>query len=80
MRTSIDYGIDAGMGAMRKITVEVPEDILKTAQAFTGDGITQTVTAGLRRLASIRAQQELGKLRGSFRFTLDLAELRDDRE
>jgi hypothetical protein len=68
------------MGAMRKITVEVPEDILKTAQAFTGDGITQTVTAGLRRLASIRAQQELGKLRGSFRFTLDLAELRDDRE
>jgi hypothetical protein len=72
--------MDAGMGEMRKITVEVPEDILKKAQAFTGDGITQTVTAGLRRLASIGAQQELGKLRGSFRFTLDLAELRDDRE
>jgi hypothetical protein len=68
------------MGEMRKITVEVPEDVLKKAQAFTGDGITQTVTAGLRRLAAIRAQQELRKLRGSFRFTLNLAELRDDRE
>jgi hypothetical protein len=67
------------MGEMRKITVQVPEDVLGDAQAFTGQGVTQTVTEGLKRLAAIRAQHELLKLRGKIKFSIDLNELREDR-
>jgi hypothetical protein len=74
------YGIDTGMSEMRKITVEVPEDTLAMAQQQTGAGVTETVRAGLKKLASIRAQQELRKLRGTFKFSIDLDELREDRE
>jgi len=65
------------MGKLRKITVEVPEDLLISAQAFTGEGITGTVREGLRHLASIRAQQEARKLRGNVKFSMTWQELRD---
>jgi len=65
------------MGKLRKITVEVPEDLLISAQAFTGEGITGTVREGLRQLASIRAQQEARKLRGNVKFSMTWQELRD---
>jgi Arc/MetJ-type ribon-helix-helix transcriptional regulator len=68
------------MGEMRKITVEVPEEMLALAQEQTGAGVTETVRAGLKKLASIRAQRELRKLRGSFNFSFDLDKLREDRE
>ena len=74
------YDIDTGMSEMRKITVEVPEDMLAMAQQQTGAGVTETVRAGLKNLASIRAQQELRKLRGTFKFSIDLDQLREDRE
>jgi hypothetical protein len=67
------------MGEMRKITVEVPEDILQSAQAFTGEGVTETVRAALKKLASIQAQHEFLKLRGTYKFGIDLDELREDR-
>jgi hypothetical protein len=76
LNTSSNYGIDAGMDAMRKITVQVPEVLLEKAQDFTGEGVTQTVTAGLKHLASIRAQRELLKLRGKVKFGVDLMALR----
>lgn len=68
------------MGEMRKITVEVPEDMLAMAQQQTGAGVTETVRAGLKKLASIRAQQELRKLRGKVKFSMTLEEMRYDRE
>jgi len=68
------------MGEMRKITVEIPEDLLESAQAFTGEGITETVRAALAKLASMRAQREFLKLRGTYKFSIDLDELREDRE
>lgn len=64
------------MNEMRKITVHVPGDLLESAQAYTGGGITQTVTQALKRLASARAQQELLKLRGKVKFGVDLMALR----
>lgn len=70
----------AGMNEMRKITVEVPEDVLESAQAFTGEGVTETVRTGLKKLASIRAQQELRKLRGTVKFSIDLMALRADED
>ncbi len=68
------------MGEMRKITVQVPEDVLQKAQAYTGDGVTQTVTAGLKRLASIQAQQEALKLRGKVKFSMTWQEMKYDGE
>jgi hypothetical protein len=68
------------MGELRKITVQVPADDLRLAQELTGEGITETVRAGLRRLASITAQQRLRRLRGTVKFSMTLDELRHDRE
>jgi hypothetical protein len=70
----------AGMEQLRKITVQVPERDLDRAQAYTGEGVTETVRAGLKRLAEMNAQQEFRKLRGTYRFTIDLNELREDRD
>jgi Arc/MetJ-type ribon-helix-helix transcriptional regulator len=62
---------------MRKITVEVPEDLLASAQAFTGKDASETVRDGLRQLASVQAQQEARKLRGKVKFSMTWQELRD---
>src|ERR1051326_4544634 len=48
--TSLAYGMKAGMEEMRKITVEVPSDLLDRAQAFTGEGVTETVRTGLKKI------------------------------
>ena len=70
----------AVMESLKKITVQVPERDLEAAQAYTGEGVTETVRAALKKLASMRAQRELLKLRGTYKFTLDLDELREDRK
>jgi hypothetical protein len=68
------------MDSLKKITVQVPEHDLEMAQAFTGEGVTETVRAALKKLASMRAQQELLKLRGKVKFSLTLDEMRYDGE
>jgi hypothetical protein len=78
--TSHDAGILARMPQLRKITVEVPKDDLELAQAYTGEGVTETVRAALKKLASAEAQREFRKLRGTFKFTINLDELREDRK
>jgi hypothetical protein len=67
------------MKAVRKITVEVPEDLLRRAQRSTGEGVTATVRSGLKLLAASRAYEQLRKLRGRVRFSIDLEDLRADR-
>jgi Arc/MetJ-type ribon-helix-helix transcriptional regulator len=67
------------MGKARKITVEVPLELLEKAQQASGSGITQSVRAGLRLLAASRAYDRLRQLRGAVRFTRTLAELKADR-
>lgn len=67
------------MGEMRKITVEVPVEDLSAAQDFTGAGVTETVREGLKRLGAIGTQQEMRALRGTFKFSVDLDTLREDR-
>jgi hypothetical protein len=68
------------MNGLRKITVQVPEHDLLKAQELTGEGVTETVRAALKKLASVRAQHELLKLQGTFKFSVTLDELREDRE
>jgi hypothetical protein len=68
------------MTELKKITVQVPLGDLERAQQFTGEGVTETVRAALKRLASMQAQKELLKLRGTVKFSMSLDELRHDRE
>lgn len=67
------------MEAARKITVEVPADLLRKAQEASGTGITQTVRAGLEVIAASRTYTRLLQLRGKVRFSRKLAELKADR-
>jgi hypothetical protein len=68
-----------GMGAARKITIEVPVDLLQKAQQATGAGITQTVRTGLELVAASRTYARLRQLRGKVRFSRTLADLKADR-
>lgn len=67
------------METARKITVEVPQDLLKKAQRASGTGITQTVRTGLQLVAASRTYARIRNLRGKVRFTRTLAELKADR-
>jgi hypothetical protein len=67
------------MGTARKITVEVPLDLLEKAQRASGTGVTQTVRAGLQLIAASHTYARLRRLRGKVRFTRTLAELKADR-
>jgi hypothetical protein len=77
--TGLQYGILRHMDTARKITVEVPPDLLKKAQQASGTGITQTVRAGLELIAASQAYAHLRQLRGKVRFTRTLGELKTDR-
>jgi hypothetical protein len=67
------------MKTVRRITVEVPQELLKKAQQASGTGISQTVRTGLRLVAASRTCARLRQLRGKVRFTRTFAELKADR-
>jgi hypothetical protein len=67
------------MESARKITVEVPPELLEKAQRASGTGITQTVRTGLQLVAASRSYARLRQLRGKVRFTRSLEELKADR-
>jgi hypothetical protein len=57
---------------VRKITANIPEDILEKAHRLTGRGITLKLIEGLRALARNARLSALRQLRGKVRFALDL--------
>ena len=65
---------------LRKITVQVSERDLASAQEFTGEGVTETVRTALKKLASIQAQRRLLDLQGKVKFSMTWQELKYDRE
>ena len=67
------------MPTSRKITIEVPPELLEKAQRASGSGITQTVRTGLQLVAASHAYARLHQLRGKVRFTRTSAELKADR-
>jgi len=67
------------MSVARKITVEVPRDLLNKAQRASGKGITQTVRTGLQLLAVSQAYDRLLQSQGKVRFSRSWQELKDDR-
>ena len=67
------------MATARKITVEVPMELLDKAQRASGTGVTQTVRIGLELGAASQTYARLRQLRGKVHFSRTVAELKTDR-
>jgi hypothetical protein len=65
--------------AARKITVLLPEGLLRRAQESTGEGITPTIRRGLQLVAAGRTYEGLRRLKGKVKFSVPMRRLRDDR-
>jgi hypothetical protein len=67
------------MAKVRRVTANLPEDLLKDAMDASGQGITDTLVAGLRLVRQTRAQGKAMALRGQIRLDIDLDESRERR-
>lgn len=63
---------------LKKITIEVPADLLERATAASGQGITPTIRRGLELVASSAAYSRLRRMKGKVKFSIKLSELRED--
>ena len=68
------------MGKLKKITVEVPADLLKRAQKRSGDGVTGTIRSALNDYAGSDWFEKILALRGKVHFTESLESIREDRD
>lgn len=68
------------MSEMRKITVEVPDELIASIQADSKKGLTETVREALEMLRQWQVQNQARKLRGKIKFGLDLMKLREDED
>jgi hypothetical protein len=57
---------------VRKVTVNVPADLLDDAIRITAKGITPTIVEGLNEIRRRAKRSALRQLRGKVRFQLDL--------
>jgi hypothetical protein len=67
------------MGAARKVTIQLPTELLDRAQRSSGKNLTATICQGLRLVAAGPAYEGLRRLKGKVRFSIDLPSLREDR-
>jgi hypothetical protein len=63
----------------RKITIQVPDELLEKAQRATGAGITQTIRKGLQIVAASGAYARALQLRGKYHLSITLDQMKDDR-
>ena len=63
----------------QKITAHISVNLLHEAQSVTGKGITETLKIALTHLARANAYEELRKMRGKVKFSINLENLRKDR-
>ena len=62
----------------KKLTLQVPNDLLVRATQATGEGITPTIRRGLELVAASGAYRNLRYLKGKVKLELDLEKLRED--
>ena len=65
--------------ALKKVTLNLPVELLEAALAVGGQNITQTVRAGLELIAAKNAYAGLRRYKGKVKFNVSLDELRYDR-
>ena len=67
------------MGHARRITANLPDDLLADAMAITGRGITDTLVEGLRLVRRARGLEKALALRGRLHLDVDLETSRERR-
>jgi hypothetical protein len=67
------------MSAARRITANLPEDLLREAMEVSGRGITDTLVEGLRLVRRTRALRKAMALKGKVDLRIDLDESRERR-
>lgn len=60
----------------RRITANLPDDLLESAMQITGKGITETLIEGLEQVQRRRFYERSLALRGKLRLSVDLEETR----
>jgi hypothetical protein len=68
------------MGEMRKITIEIPDELIASVQAEAGMGLTETVREALEQMRQRQVQNRARTLRGKIKFSVDLMKLREDED
>ena len=68
-----------GVSTARKVTVQLPVDLLERAQRSSGENLTATIRKGLELIAAGAAYDELRRLKGKVTFSVDWRKLRKDR-
>jgi hypothetical protein len=63
----------------RRVTANLPAELLEQALEATGEGITETLTEGLRLIRRTRAYPKAMALKGKLRLHVDLARSRERR-
>lgn len=67
------------MTRARRITANLPDDLLREAMKITGTGITETIVRGLSLVRRTRAYDRAMRLKGKVRLTVDLGQSRERR-
>lgn len=67
------------MRPARKVTVQLPVELIEKAQRSSGEGLTATIRKGLELVAAGTTYDELRRLKGKVAFSVDWRKLRDDR-
>jgi hypothetical protein len=63
----------------RRVTANLPEELLDAAMEVTGRGITETLVEGLQLVRRSRAYERAMALRGTISLEVDLEESRERR-
>ena len=64
---------------VRRVTANLPANLLDDALEVTGKGITETLVEGLERVRQARAYQKAMALRGKLKLVVDLEASRERR-
>ena len=67
------------MSEVKKVTVELPSELLEKAQRQTKQGITETIRRGLRLLAEAEAFEKMILLKGKQSYDCGWEDLKEDR-
>jgi len=67
----------SGMDRIKRITANLPEDLIKEAVSVTGKNLTDTLIEGLRMVKRTAAFEKAQKLKGKLKLEIDLGTSRE---
>lgn len=65
--------------SQRKVTINLPTELLEQALSSTNSNITDTIRQGLELISAQWAYKGIRNMRGKVKFKLNLAKIRNDR-